>query len=418
MSSTFRFVHCADLHFDAPFPHLSDSVRKRLGSEARKTVSNLIDLCLEEDAHALLIAGDLFDETWLTVDNEQFLLGEFERLVSAGVTLVACCGHSDPGRDGSRAHAFARLSERSHLFTTTEPREIVVRDDSGEIVGRVIGCGLTTGTERDNLVERFPDPAGPQPAVGMLHGTLVGGAGRDAVAICRPDDLAAKPYRYWALGHVHRREQVLERPAAHYPGPLIAHDFSEASALGALLVTLPASGPPVVEFHSLATVRWETIVLDQLDEVAEPAALRGLAEAAVDELRTSPDARDDQTWMLRLVMRGPCKAADVVRSPDERAALARVLAKPSDVLSVDVVAEGVTRPVDLDEYRDQPHVLSLALEVVEEALSDDALIDRLAPELLAGCPDDDPQTRRSYIRDLLTDLDREAAQVLLKKVKA
>ena len=61
-SAGFRFVHCADVHLDAPHACNDDIVRARLDQEARTALGKLVELCLQQRVHALLVAGDLFDD--------------------------------------------------------------------------------------------------------------------------------------------------------------------------------------------------------------------------------------------------------------------------------------------------------------------------------------------------------------------
>ena len=95
----------------------------------------------------------------------------------------------------------------------------------------------------------------------MLHAqvdTARGVEQHDRSTPCRVDDFAGKGYQYWALGHVHKRQQVHGDPVAWYPGNLQGRNFRKTGAKGALLVTVPPGGEPVVEFRPLAPVRWET----------------------------------------------------------------------------------------------------------------------------------------------------------------
>ena len=53
----------------------------RAGREAFRA---LVNLAIDERADALLIAGDLFDNEWLTIATERVLTSELARLTDAG----------------------------------------------------------------------------------------------------------------------------------------------------------------------------------------------------------------------------------------------------------------------------------------------------------------------------------------------
>ena len=53
---------------------------------------------------------------------------------------------------------------------------------------------------------------------------------------CSLDDLRAKNYDYWALGHVHAHEVVARDPTIVFPGNLQGRSIRETGAKGAVLV--------------------------------------------------------------------------------------------------------------------------------------------------------------------------------------
>jgi hypothetical protein len=55
-------------------------------------------------------------------------------------------------------------------------------------------------------------------------------------------------------------------------------------------------------------------------------------------------------------------------------------------------------------------VLAAALALVERAEGDDALLEELAPEPLAGAPAGDPASRLAYLRELLRELPEELVE--------
>ena len=62
-----KFVHAADLHIDSPLRNLSrydGAPAERIRRATRQALENLVELCLEEGAELLVIAGDLYDGEW------------------------------------------------------------------------------------------------------------------------------------------------------------------------------------------------------------------------------------------------------------------------------------------------------------------------------------------------------------------
>jgi len=78
MEKRVSFIHCADIHLDAPFSVLG---KENLSAERRKdlkrTFEKIIELVLEKNADFLLVAGDLYEHRYVTRStitwvNEQF----------------------------------------------------------------------------------------------------------------------------------------------------------------------------------------------------------------------------------------------------------------------------------------------------------------------------------------------------------
>ena len=292
-------------------------------------------------------------------------------------------------------------------------------DRSGEPVGRVVGAGHQTRRDTQNLANAFPSPRWDEPTVGLLHTQLHGSLGADGhepYAPCSVADLQARPYSYWALGHVHSRQQALDTPPAHYPGNLQGRHFGETGAKGALVVEV-AQGREAgeVRFVPLAPVRWERVVLDDLGSVTNLADLRHVAAAAVEALRGDPLTLADQRWMLRFELTGPCPLVQELRDGDQRNELAGDLADELELAGAEVRDAGLTRPIDLDEHRGQPHLLGVTLDVLDESLRSDDLLDALAPDILAGLTTDDDDLRRTYIRELLDGAGGLLAEALLRE---
>lgn len=76
----FRFLHLADVHLDTTFLCRTAALRSRLRDALREAVKRAVDCAIEEDVHAVLVAGDLFDNERLSFATEQFLSEQLSRL--------------------------------------------------------------------------------------------------------------------------------------------------------------------------------------------------------------------------------------------------------------------------------------------------------------------------------------------------
>ena len=408
-----RIVHAADIHLDTPYRRHDEAVRARLREAGRESFTRLIDLALERRADALLIAGDLFDNEWLTLATERVLVDELTRATSAGLTVVYATGNHDPGRANYRAMGIDWPKERFHLIASRQPRQISI-ERVGEVVGWVVAAGHQTPREDLDLAATFPPAPGPEPAVALLHAQVTSAAAAERHDRYAPASLQSldPSYAYWALGHIHQRQQVRPDPPAHYSGNVQGRHHGEDGAKGALVVTLDRGAAPEVEFQPLAPVRWETLQRERLDAARTVPDVQAAVAAAFAAFQR--DAPPDQEWILRVDLRGACPLASLLASEDERTELAAQLREDLGALDVEVRDRGLHRPVDIDSHRNQPHLLGQTLALLERAKADPATLESISPTELAGSRGGDAAERRAYLRELLQGLDAEAAVRLLR----
>ncbi len=411
-----RIIHAGDIHLDTPYRRHDDAARARLREAGREAFTRLIDLALERKADALLLAGDLFDNDWLTLATERVLVDELMRATSAGVTVVYATGNHDPGRANYRAMGIDWPKEGFHLVASRQPRRIAIERE-GEVVGWVVAAGHQTPREDRDLAAGFPTAPGPEPAVGLLHAQVTRAAAAEQHDRYAPTTLETldPSYAYWALGHIHQRQEVRRDPPVHYSGNLQGRHFAEEGAKGALVVTLERGAVPEIEFEPLAPVRWETIEPAGLNAAQHLADVHDAVATAFDSRLGGADV--DQEWILRVDLRGACPLAPLLASGDERTELAAQLRDDLNVLDVEVRDRGLHPPMDIEAHRDQPHLLGHTLALLQRAANDDTELDRITPTELAGSRGGDAAARRKYLRWLLQDLDTEAGQRLLREPK-
>ena len=416
-----RIVHAADIHLDTPYRRHDAVLRQRLQEAGRQAFRDLVAVATKESVDALLIAGDLFDNEWLTIATERVLTRELAQLTDAGVTVVYATGNHDPGRTNYRAAHIDWPASGFHLVNSRTPRKVPINRD-GDRIGWVVAAGHQTAHESINLAGTFPPAPGPQPAVALLHadvGGAQGAADDEAGNVYAPATLSDldPSYAYWALGHIHKRQRLREDSPAWYPGNLQGRDFGESGAKGALVVDLNSPAAPHVHFHPLAPVRWEELPSPDLRNADSITTLQSQIRADFDRLMESDtNVLPDQEWILRVNLAGPCPLVDVLRRADERNELAEDLCAVLGVLDIEVRDAGLYPPIDPARYVGQQHVLGEALELVNLARVDNSILARLAPDELALAEEhpDGPE-RLAYLRELLVGLDLAAAERMLRE---
>lgn len=403
-----RFLHIADVHLDTTFagrPHHRGILR-----DAQLTAfKRAIDCALEEQVAAVLIAGDLFDNERLTLRTEYFVIQQLGRLHEARIPAVYVTGNHDPGGSRYRAGGL-EWPESFHFVKGKRAETIDIADRDGGLQFRVSGAGHIDDRVRDNLAEGFPGADPDVPHIGLLHTMIVSAndaSQHERYAPCAVEDLQRPGYAYWALGHIHFRQQICERSNAWYSGNLVGRNPKESGAKGGLLVTLDGRQVVDVQFRSFAPVQWLEIDCDDLSAIATVQSLQRVIMEKLDVAQK--DHGDVSDWFVRVKLSGACSLARELRDEEQRNEIEAALAEGLGLTDLEIKASGLTLPIDLDEHRGQPHVLGEVLSMIEELKSGsgDLDMDGLLPNALADGEDE------GYVLELLDGLDRAAAERLL-----
>lgn len=401
----FRFVHIADVHLESPFRGRDAAMRRKLRDAVCEAFSRAVQLAIDGHADAFLIAGDLFDSERLSFSAERYLMEALRRLQAARITVCYARGNHDAA--GSTMSQPLAWPSNVEQFDSDTPRTVDIYRD-GMLVGRVTGIGHVSPVESRNLVARFPAVADADvPHVGLVHAQVVGAEGAEAHQRYAPaalTDFQGRGYAYWALGHVHQRQQVLDNPDVWYPGNLQGRHPNETGPKGALWVEVSRPSAVQVRFVPLAPIVWE-----RWEHVCDPRTqnLESLVQAIVAE-HAAAEAAGER--MVRLHLRGPTPLYAALRNEDNQNVLAELLQERLGLAYVEIDTTEVRRPIDLAAYSSRGGLLEIIERLSDAADADEAVLQQLAPDVLAGLPvGADPN---DYLRALL----KEAAADLLERL--
>jgi exonuclease SbcD len=405
----FRFLHIADLHLATSFGGRA-STRDRLRRAALEAFENAVDYAIDHQLHAVLAAGDLYDDPVLSLKIELAVQRQVQRLEDAGVWFLAVCGNHDPGgpryrsiRLGFETDPEGAARERVFVFRDRNPEPITVTDRDGTPVGVVVGAGHPNSAESENLAARFPAVTTDLPLVGLLHThveSTPAAGNHDRYAPSGQRDFERPEYSYWALGHIHIRQCAVPGQPAYYAGNLQGRNPRETGPKGGLVVGAQPGVAAEPEFVSFAPVRWETLRADRLADCASSHAL----VAHLAEQVTALGAEDDEL-IVRIELTGETPLAHILREPEERDALEDEVCAATGALEIQLRDRGVVRPIDRRALRESPSAIAHALALIERASADGALLEDLAPAELAATVE--PSLRADYLRELLAELPEE-----------
>ena len=418
----FRFLHLADLHLETNFGGRPQT-RDRLRQATLEAFDRAITYALDNDLHAVLAAGDLFDDPLLSLRTEVELVRQVRRLGEGGIGFYLACGNHDPGGQRYRVASLG-LDElpRVHVFRGAKPEVITVSDRDGQAQGIIVGAGHVSSTDGARLAATFPSAEGANteahhlPVVGLLHThveSAKAAANHDRYAPSTPEDYRrlsqGQGYSYWALGHIHIRQCAVAGLPVHYSGNLQGRNARETGEKGGLVVEAHAGAAAEPNFVRFGPVRWVQSTVDDLPTDVPHGVLADHLAQRIEGLRISLD----EEIAVRLDLEGATSLARTLHSVEALDGLAAELAARTGVLEVELRSERVTIPVDLEALRAAPTVLSQAMKILDHADTDDGLLGDLAPEILANSPGSDPE-RIAYLHELLRELPEELIERCLR----
>lgn len=279
---TLRFVHAADLHLDSPFQGIRHSAPDNVATELREATfgayERIIDLCIEEDVQALLIAGDVFDSADRSLSAQLRFVDGLKRLDRAGIQSFVCHGNHDP-LDGWTAEL--AFPESCHRFGA-EIGSAPIGD-----LATVYGISYPKRNVLHDLTPHFQRRPDDRFSIGLLHANVDGSTGHESYAPCTLESLRRSGMDYWALGHVHGHAILSSAsPAVVYPGNTQGRHPNESGPHGVCLVEVDGSKRPKIDFVPVCTVRWENARID-ISELPTEQALIDALERTVEQLLDS-----------------------------------------------------------------------------------------------------------------------------------
>jgi DNA repair protein SbcD/Mre11 len=320
-----RIVHAADIHLDSPLSGLSrfadDDLAQQLRLASRRALENLVKLVVDKKAHALVLAGDIYDGDWKDYATGQFFAKQMGVLDDCGVRVFMVAGNHDAASVVTKA---VPLPRNVTVMSTDEP-ELIIDEHLGLAVH---GQGFASRAVHDNLVLSYRDRVDDLVNVGILHTAVAGAEGHASYAPCSPADLERKAYEYFALGHVHTRRVVnQDHWVAAFSGNLQGRHVNETGPKGALVVDLAVEQKAALSFEPLDVARWGKVQVDatglrSVDDVYD-AVERRLAEHRA--------ATGDRPLLARVTITGATAMAGALSDRVRLAETVRSLAERTGV---------------------------------------------------------------------------------------
>ena len=202
-----KILHCSDFHLGAELSSIGNQAKQRR-EEILLTFYCIVSICKEENIELLLVAGDLFEGS----NTDRNIINSVkESLSSIPNTIVAIAPGNHDYVSIDSPFADGVWPENVHIFQSA-----LESIDFKEKGLRLWGAGFTSTYVNHSLLIEMNIPDDDIINICVMHGDLVAENQTSNYNPISPALIRFSGMDYLALGHIHKRTEVLQSGAAHY----------------------------------------------------------------------------------------------------------------------------------------------------------------------------------------------------------
>ncbi|MGF2615236.1 DNA repair exonuclease [Rossellomorea vietnamensis] len=263
--SKVTFIHTADLHLDSPFKglkHLPEELFQRVQNSTFVSFERIVDHALRKKVDLFLISGDLYDEEDRSIRAQARLKKQFQRLCEAGIAVYIIHGNHD-----YLGNYWSHLEMPDNVKVFGADVEEFIHTTNGGSRVHLYGFSYDTRHVLERKAVDYPAVRNNGDIhIALLHGSEAGEtSAHETYAPFTIKDLKEKNYHYWALGHIHVRQELSASPPIVYPGNIQGRHRKETGPKGCYTVTIDNEGSEL-EFIETQEILWEKTTISLKEE--------------------------------------------------------------------------------------------------------------------------------------------------------
>ncbi len=280
-----KFIHFADAHLDSPFRGLSFLPSKEFNQiyqAADQSLTRIVDWALAEKVDLVLIAGDTFDSAKPSPRSQLFFAQQIKRLTDAQIQVVMIFGNHDHMR---REDLLVNQSPYFKLLGANEAVEKATFKTKDNFNYDVVGFSYLNNHITEDKIPDFPGKEHNY-TFGLMHAQEKEADSRKNVyAPFTVSEVQALNYDYFALGHIHARRNLSEKPWIVYSGNIQGRHINEMGAKGCYLGVIDENTKKTsIEFKTTGPILWQGIQFE-LDTQISKADLQNEIIASLNNAK-------------------------------------------------------------------------------------------------------------------------------------
>ncbi len=354
-----KLLHTADWHLGRRFRAFPEEGARRLARARLEVLERILGEAERNQVHAVLCAGDLFDDVQPSKEWWEPLAAAFARRAWKDRPVFLLPGNHDP--------LVADSIWRNERFRQALPDFVHVVDDEvleaplfGGAVLYAVPCLSKAGQADPTLKIPPRAPGDERVRIGLVHGSTFDLEGWQTNFPISKDAAVSRGLDYLAIGDTHSFRFVpADRlvPPTIYPGAPEPTSFGEDDAGAVAVVFISRSRRATVQKQRVAKWRWESVRIGSMDALRSLVARPDLGERVLRvtvELRVGAQDYEEAEGLL-----------EQLAGTEARQGRAGVLVLDREALELDVA--------DLEaQAQVLPPVLQAAVRTLRTAASDPA----------------------------------------------
>lgn len=252
------FIHAADLHLDSPFvglKHIPEHILQKIKEATFHAFQQIVREAIVRQVDFLLLAGDLYDGANRNLHTQIRFRKEMERLQQHGIRVFIIHGNHD-----HLSGEWISLQQPDNVTvfgSECDVKEFAKQDTKVHIYGYSYPAQHVT----QRVIESYAKKTGADYHIGMLHGNLEGQSEHSSYAPFSLEELIEKDFDYWALGHIHKRQELFMSPPVIYPGNIQGRHRKESGLKGCYYVHLSGKHA-ALQFIPTSQIIWESLTVE------------------------------------------------------------------------------------------------------------------------------------------------------------
>ena len=235
-----KIIHCSDLHLDSKIDKLSSEKSRIRREEILRSFERMVEFAFEQDVRVIIIAGDMFDTTRITIKTKNRVLRTI--INNAHIDFIYLPGNHD------------ELSFLAGLQDIPDNLKVFNEEWKNYSYGEVVISGVQLTSKNSLTIFDRLSLSEKMVNIVVVHGQVVGYNSSEEGEIISIPKLKDKNIDYLALGHIHSYSTGIidQRGEYVYCGCLDGRGFDETGEKGFVLLDVSSGSvaKQFVEFSS------------------------------------------------------------------------------------------------------------------------------------------------------------------------